>query len=76
MGGVVQSNNLTHNANVLVAEGIRQAAAASATQNAAGQVSINNAEIAYHRSVIASAKTNNCGTEASMSALKLLGVNS
>jgi hypothetical protein len=73
MGGVVQSNNLVHNANCIAAEGVRQNAVAGVTMNAAGQATIIAAEIAYHRSVIASAKTNNCGVEASMSALKLLG---
>jgi hypothetical protein len=76
MGGVVQSNNLVHNANCVAAEGVRQNAVAGAGMNAAGQLIETNAEIAYHRSVIASAKANICGTEASMSALKLLGVNS
>jgi hypothetical protein len=73
MGGVVQSNNLTHNANCLVAEGVRQNAVANVTMNPAGEAIMIAAEIAYHRSVLASAKANGCGTEASMSALKLLG---
>jgi hypothetical protein len=76
MGGVVQSNNLTHNANVLLAEGQRQNSVAGVTMNAAGQATMVAAEIVYHRAVIASAKANGCGTEASMSALRLLGVNS
>jgi hypothetical protein len=76
MGGVVQSNNLVHNANCIAAEGVRQNAVAGVTMNAAGQAIIIAAEIQYHRSVISSAKANGCGTEASMSALRNLGVNS
>jgi hypothetical protein len=76
MGGLVQSNNLTHNANCLTAEAVRQAAVANVTMNAAGQAAFNAAEIAYHRAVVASARANGCGVEASLSALRLLGVNS
>jgi hypothetical protein len=41
----------------------------------AGQVTTNNAEIAYNRACIASCKANNngAGTEAFMAALKALG---
>jgi hypothetical protein len=75
MGGVVKSGNLVHDAACSLAEGVRQAAVAAVTQNAAGQVTSNNAEIAYHRAVIASCKLNNSaiGLEASMSALRALG---
>jgi hypothetical protein len=76
MGGIVQSNNLTHNANVLAAELARQNATSNITMNAAGQAAFNAAEIVYHRAVIASAKANGCGVEASLGALKVLGVNS
>jgi hypothetical protein len=76
MGGLVQSNNLTHNANCLAAEVTRQNAVANVTMNAAGQAAVIAAEVAYHRAVIASAKATGCGVEASLSALKALGVNS
>jgi hypothetical protein len=72
MGGIVFSNNATHNANCLAAEVTRQ----SATAGSPTQAQVNAAEIAYHRAVIASAKANNCGVEASLSALIALGVNS
>jgi hypothetical protein len=76
MGGLVQSANATHNANCLAAEVVRQAAVAAAAQSPAGQAAVNNAEIQFHRAVIASAKANGCGVEASLSALMTLGVNS
>jgi len=78
MGGVVKSGNYAHDTACAVAESVRQAAVAAVTQNAAGQVASNNAEIVYHRAVIASCKANNggAGMEASLSALRSLGVNS
>lgn len=78
MGGVVKSENQAHNAACLAAEGTRQAALIGVASSPAGQVVSNNAEIAYHRSVIASCKANNSsnGLAESMMALKSLGVNS
>jgi hypothetical protein len=72
MGGLVQSSNATHNANCLAAEVTRQSALAGNPT----QAQVNTAEISYHRTVLASAKANNCGVEASLSALMTLGVNS
>jgi len=48
-----------HDQACILAEGIRQAAVAGVTMNAAGQVAANNAEIAFCRAVIASCKANN-----------------
>jgi hypothetical protein len=73
MGGVVKSGNLVHDAACLAAKVLRQAAIQNLTTGPAAQASYNAAEIAYHRAVVASAKANNCGAEASISALKLLG---
>jgi hypothetical protein len=72
MGGIIKSGNVTHDANCLAAEITRQGAVVGNPSQAA----VNAAETTYHRAVIASAKANNCGVEASLSALKLLGVNS
>jgi hypothetical protein len=78
MGGVVQSGNRNHDTACLAAEVTRQAAVAGLGTGPAAQVTLDNAERAYHRSVIASAKANNSssGVEASLSALRALGVNS
>jgi ferritin-like metal-binding protein YciE len=70
MGGIVRSDNALHNANCLAAEVVRQ----SALSGSPTQAAVNAAEIAYYRSVIASARANNCGVEASLSALIALGV--
>jgi hypothetical protein len=53
----------------------RETFLAGVTQNAAGQVTSNNAEIAYCRAVIASCKLNNNGqgAEAFIGVLKALG---
>jgi hypothetical protein len=72
MGGLVKSGNVIHDANCLAAEVVRQNAVAGNPT----QATVNAAEIQYHRSVLVSAKANGCGVEASLSALKLLGVNS
>jgi hypothetical protein len=78
MGGVVKSGNYAHDVACAAAESVRQSAVVAVASSAAGQVISNNAEIAYHRAIIASCKANNggAGTEASLSALRLLGVNS
>jgi len=78
MGGVVKSGNQAHDNACLAAENARQLAVQGVPSSPAGQVTYNNAEIAYHRAIIASCKTNNSSTglEASLSALKSLGVNS
>jgi hypothetical protein len=79
MGGLVKSDNLTHNAAVLAAEVVRQNAVASATTDAAGALIVKNAEITYHRAVVASAKANlsaGVGAAASLAALRELGVGS
>jgi hypothetical protein len=74
MGGVVLGVNSGHAAACLAAEVARQ----SATAGSPTQAQMNAAEIAYHRSIVASAKLNNGGNgiEASLAALRSLGVNS
>jgi len=74
MGGIVRSGNVLHDAACLQAELTRQSSVAGSPT----QTVYNAAEITYHRSVIASCKQNNSnfGYEASLSALKSLGVNS
>ena len=66
-----QSDNKTHNAAVANAEGVRQAAVAAASTQAA----VTAAEITFYRSVLASCKSNlgGAGQEAAISALKALG---
>ncbi len=78
MGGIVKSGVKAHDDACLTAEVVRQAAIATVAQSPAGQAAHNTAEIVYHRAVIASAKANNSsiGVEASLSALKALGVSS
>lgn len=75
MGGRVTSGVYAHDLACSLAESTRQGAAAGATQNAAGQVTINNAEIAWARAVIASCKANNngIGTEPFQTLLRALG---
>jgi hypothetical protein len=74
MGGIVQSGVAAHDAACLAAEVTRQ----SALGGSPTQAQVNSAEIAYHRAVIASCKAFNGGNglEASLGALKALGVNS
>jgi hypothetical protein len=66
---IIMTGNRFHDANVAVAEGVRQAAVVGATQRA-----INTAEIAFYRSVVSSAVANGCEVSAAMSALRNLGV--
>jgi hypothetical protein len=75
LSGKVTSGNYAHDAACAIAEGTRQATAATATQNAAGQVTINNAEIVWARAIIASCVANNNGqgAEAFRSLLRALG---
>jgi hypothetical protein len=75
MTGLVRSGNYLHDQACAVAEGVRQATVAGATMNAAGQVTVNNAEIAWARAIIASCKANNsgAGAEAFQSLLRALG---
>jgi hypothetical protein len=77
MGGKVQSGNFAHDTACSVIESTRQAAVQNVAQSPAGQRAHGQAEIVYHRAVIASAKLNNSsnGVEASLSALRALGVN-
>jgi hypothetical protein len=78
MGGIVKSGNTAHDAACLAAENTRQNAVIGVASSPAGQATYNAAEIQYHRSVVASAKTNlnGSGVEASLSALRNLGVSS
>ena len=62
------SGNQTHDNAVRAAEGTRQTATAGASQAA-----VNTAEIAFYRSVRASALANGCGVETSVNALRALG---
>jgi hypothetical protein len=75
MGGTIKSGNAAHDAACYLAENLRQSAVIGATNNAAGQTEVNNAEVAYNRAVIASCKTNlgGAGQEAFINALKALG---
>jgi len=75
MGGTVKTGNIAHDSACYLAESARQGAVAGATQNAAGQVTVNNAEIAYARAVIASCKANlnGAGAETFQSLLRALG---
>jgi hypothetical protein len=75
MGGIVKSGNLAHDAACAAAESLRQSATASVAMSAAGQVILNNAEIAWARAVIASCKANNngIGAEPFQTLLRTLG---
>jgi hypothetical protein len=74
MGGIVKSGNTAHDAACLAAEVTRQ----NAVSGSPSQATVTAAEIQYHRSVVASAKANlgGSGIEASLTALRTLGVNS
>jgi hypothetical protein len=61
MSGLIKTGIVAHDQALAVAEGTRQAAAAAATQNPAGQVTVNNAEIAWARAGVASCLANNNG---------------
>jgi hypothetical protein len=75
MGGVVKSGVYAHDLACALAEGVRQATVAGVTQNPAGQVASNNAEITWARAVISSCKTNlgGQGMEPYINLLKSLG---
>jgi len=75
MGGHTRSGNLVHDTACNVAESTRQAAQAAAAQSPAGQVAVNNAEIAWARACITSAKANNngIGVEPWQTLLRALG---
>jgi hypothetical protein len=75
MGGKVQTGNLAHDSACVVHESTRQAAVAAAAQSPAGQLAVNNAEIAWARGVIASCKANNSnvGMEPFQTLLRALG---
>jgi len=75
MGQNTKSGNFTHDTACNVAESTRQVAAAAATQNAAGQVTVNNAEIAWARACVASciANNNSVGQGAFRDLLRSLG---
>jgi hypothetical protein len=78
MGQYAKSHNLIHDAACNLAEAVRQVSAAAAASSPAGQVVVNNAEIAWARACIASCKANNAGNgqEPYINVLKALGVNS
>jgi hypothetical protein len=67
---IIQSNNLTHNATVAAAEGVRQAAVAAAATQAAAIA----AEITFYRVAVASALTNSVSPSEYLYALRALGV--
>jgi len=77
MGQFAKSHNPTHDTACNVAEATRQAVQATAANSPAGQVALNNAEIAWARACIASCKLNNAsqGMEPYIAVLKSLGVN-
>lgn len=64
----VQNGNKTHDDAVTTAEGLRQTAAAGATQAAT-----KTADIAAYRAMLASALANNCGATTFITALRELG---
>jgi hypothetical protein len=69
-GGIINTTSASHNSAVQAAEMARQASVAAATT----QAQLTSAAITFHRAVLKSALANACGTEASMSALRALGV--
>jgi hypothetical protein len=66
----VQTGVTAHDAAVGRAEGIRQAAVAAASTQAA----VRSADIACYQTALASARTNNCGLTTFLTALHELGV--
>jgi hypothetical protein len=77
MGGIVKTGVVAHDNACYLAEAKRQSDTVGVASSAAGQATMNAAEVTYHRAIIASCKANNSsqGLEASLSALKQLGVN-
>jgi hypothetical protein len=77
MGGLVHTGSVltAHDLACQKAESTRQSSVAGAASSAAGQVVMNNAEIAYARAVVASCIANNggAGAEAFQSLLRALG---
>jgi hypothetical protein len=76
MGHVLKlGSGSAHEIALLLAESVRQATVATATQNAAGAVVVRNAEITFARAGLASCLANNGGQgqETFISALKSLG---
>lgn len=73
MGGISKTGNVTHDANVLAAEGTRQVA----VMNASTQAAATTAELAYWRTRRASAIANNMQAELAQcqQALLNLGTN-
>jgi hypothetical protein len=68
--GIINTTSPSHNSAVQAAEMTRQASVAAATT----QAQLTAAAIAFHRAVAKSAISNGCSPEASMSALRALGV--
>jgi hypothetical protein len=62
-----------HQAAVIAAEQSRRSTIAAATQNPAGQVAVRNADIAFYRALLASARTNGVDAGPFVQALRLLG---
>jgi hypothetical protein len=77
MGQYSTSGKSAHDTACNTAESTRQSTAATVAQSPAGQVALNNAEIAWARACIASCKLNNGGhgQEPYINVLKSLGVN-
>ena len=75
MGGLVKTGVVAHDAACNLAEGVRQATVAGVTQNPAGQVVSNNAEITWARACLVSCRQNNGGQgqETFIGLLKSLG---
>jgi hypothetical protein len=73
MSGWYKTGNQNHDAACVAAEGTRQAATAAASS----QASANAADVAFHRSIIASARLNGLPIpEPSINAPRSLGFNS
>ena len=75
MGGKVTTGVIAHDNACYIAESKRQSAVFGVASSAAGQVVVNNAEIAWARACIASciANNNSVGAEPFQSLLRALG---
>jgi hypothetical protein len=65
-----------HQASIIAAEQTRQLAISIATTNPAGAVTVRNADVAFYRSLLASARANNLDAGPFLQTLQTLGVNS
>jgi hypothetical protein len=75
MGGKIQSGNYNHDLACSIAESSRQSAVAGLPNTPSGQLSYNQAEIAWARAIVNSCRVNNNnqGGEAFQTLLRALG---